>query len=102
MGMEFLSKFTGPLMVHSKLFTLVQGMISVAGPTNTQKDSVESHNFSTNKFPEVCINQMADQGDVLNITSTLISNSQTNICIYKVKSHADIAGNECADAIANY
>eukprot|EP00983_Pelagomonas_calceolata_P002827 93314-Pelagomonas_calceolata.AAC.2 len=23
-----------------------QGMLSVAGPTNTQKDSVESHNFS--------------------------------------------------------
>eukprot|EP00983_Pelagomonas_calceolata_P001465 49209-Pelagomonas_calceolata.AAC.1 len=30
-------------------------MISVAGPTNTQKDSVESHDFSTNKFPEVCM-----------------------------------------------
>eukprot|EP00983_Pelagomonas_calceolata_P077832 1154030-Pelagomonas_calceolata.AAC.1 len=28
------------------------GMISVAGPTNTPKDSVESHSFSTNKFPE--------------------------------------------------
>eukprot|EP00983_Pelagomonas_calceolata_P067625 1149540-Pelagomonas_calceolata.AAC.2 len=38
----------GPLMVQSKLFKLVQGMISIAGPTNTHKDSVESHNFSTN------------------------------------------------------
>eukprot|EP00983_Pelagomonas_calceolata_P071105 1151068-Pelagomonas_calceolata.AAC.1 len=35
MGMEFLS--------------------NVAGPTNTQKDSVESHNFSTNEFAEVCM-----------------------------------------------
>eukprot|EP00983_Pelagomonas_calceolata_P031216 980073-Pelagomonas_calceolata.AAC.1 len=33
---------------------------------------------------------------------TLISNSQANIYVYKVKSHAGIAGNECADAIANY
>eukprot|EP00983_Pelagomonas_calceolata_P060150 1146250-Pelagomonas_calceolata.AAC.2 len=49
MGMEFLSKFMGPLMVQSKLFKLVQGMISVAGPTNTQKDNVESHNLSTNE-----------------------------------------------------
>eukprot|EP00983_Pelagomonas_calceolata_P042598 1138563-Pelagomonas_calceolata.AAC.6 len=32
----------GPLMVQSKLFKLVQGMISIAGPTKTQKDSVES------------------------------------------------------------
>eukprot|EP00983_Pelagomonas_calceolata_P084299 1156330-Pelagomonas_calceolata.AAC.5 len=30
--------------------------------------------------------------------ASLISNSQTNICIYKVQSHAGIAGNECADA----
>eukprot|EP00983_Pelagomonas_calceolata_P047318 1140579-Pelagomonas_calceolata.AAC.2 len=32
----------------------------------------------------------------------LISNSQTNICFYKVKSHTGIAGNECADAFAKY
>eukprot|EP00983_Pelagomonas_calceolata_P079864 1154889-Pelagomonas_calceolata.AAC.1 len=38
----------------------------------------------------------------LKTISTLISNSQTNICIYKVKSHAGIVGNECADAIAKY
>eukprot|EP00983_Pelagomonas_calceolata_P010086 327843-Pelagomonas_calceolata.AAC.1 len=42
------------------------------------------------------------QGDVLKIISILVSNSKTNICVYKVKSHAGIAGNECADAIANY
>eukprot|EP00983_Pelagomonas_calceolata_P014445 460320-Pelagomonas_calceolata.AAC.1 len=28
------------------------GMISIAGPTNTQEDSVESRNFSTNEFAE--------------------------------------------------
>eukprot|EP00983_Pelagomonas_calceolata_P055348 1144115-Pelagomonas_calceolata.AAC.1 len=33
------------------------------------------------------------------LVSTLISNSQTNICVYKVKSHA---GTECADAVAKY
>eukprot|EP00983_Pelagomonas_calceolata_P059967 1146156-Pelagomonas_calceolata.AAC.6 len=42
------------------------------------------------------------QGDVLKIISSLISNSQTNIFDYKVKSHAGIAGNECADAIVKY
>eukprot|EP00983_Pelagomonas_calceolata_P073642 1152209-Pelagomonas_calceolata.AAC.4 len=39
------------------------------------------------------------QGDDLKNRFTLICNSQANICVYKVKSHA---GNECADAIANY
>eukprot|EP00983_Pelagomonas_calceolata_P023501 739894-Pelagomonas_calceolata.AAC.1 len=34
--------------------------------------------------------------------STLISNSQANIHVYKVKSHAGITGNECADAVAKY
>eukprot|EP00983_Pelagomonas_calceolata_P068908 1150133-Pelagomonas_calceolata.AAC.1 len=29
-------------------------------------------------------------------------NSQTNICVYKVKSHAGIAGNKYADAFAKY
>eukprot|EP00983_Pelagomonas_calceolata_P027408 860793-Pelagomonas_calceolata.AAC.1 len=55
MGMKFLSKFIGPLMFQSKLFRLVQGMIGVAGPTNTQKESMESHNFSINEFAEVCM-----------------------------------------------
>eukprot|EP00983_Pelagomonas_calceolata_P016583 523465-Pelagomonas_calceolata.AAC.1 len=34
--------------------------------------------------------------------STLISNSHTNIRFYRVKPHASIAGNGCADAIAKY
>eukprot|EP00983_Pelagomonas_calceolata_P035175 1099955-Pelagomonas_calceolata.AAC.1 len=46
MGMEFLSKFMGPLTVQSKLFELAEGLISIAGPTNTQKDIVESHNLA--------------------------------------------------------
>eukprot|EP00983_Pelagomonas_calceolata_P077499 1153887-Pelagomonas_calceolata.AAC.1 len=57
--MEFLSKFMGPLVVQSKLFKLVQGMISVAGPTDTQKDTVESHNFSSNDFAEFQSNARA-------------------------------------------
>eukprot|EP00983_Pelagomonas_calceolata_P049919 1141708-Pelagomonas_calceolata.AAC.2 len=29
-------------------------------------------------------------------------NSNTSICVYNVKSHAGIAGKECADSIAKY
>eukprot|EP00983_Pelagomonas_calceolata_P075550 1153064-Pelagomonas_calceolata.AAC.9 len=38
MGMEFVSKHIGTLVVKSQLFKLVKGMLSVTGPTNTQKD----------------------------------------------------------------
>eukprot|EP00983_Pelagomonas_calceolata_P069561 1150406-Pelagomonas_calceolata.AAC.2 len=36
MGMAFASKFNGTLVV--KMFKLVKGMLSITGPTNTQKD----------------------------------------------------------------
>eukprot|EP00983_Pelagomonas_calceolata_P005187 169368-Pelagomonas_calceolata.AAC.1 len=42
MGMKFASKFIGTLVVKSQLFKLVKGVFSVAGPTDTQKDGVES------------------------------------------------------------
>eukprot|EP00983_Pelagomonas_calceolata_P029245 916859-Pelagomonas_calceolata.AAC.1 len=35
MGMKFVSKFNGTLVVQSKLLKLVQGMLSVTGPTDT-------------------------------------------------------------------
>eukprot|EP00983_Pelagomonas_calceolata_P012933 412984-Pelagomonas_calceolata.AAC.1 len=41
MGMKFVSKFIGALVVKSQLFKPVKGALSVAGPTNTQKDGVE-------------------------------------------------------------
>eukprot|EP00983_Pelagomonas_calceolata_P055568 1144208-Pelagomonas_calceolata.AAC.9 len=41
-GMKFASKFIGVLAAKSQLFKLVKGVLSVAGPTNTQKDSGES------------------------------------------------------------
>eukprot|EP00983_Pelagomonas_calceolata_P079706 1154823-Pelagomonas_calceolata.AAC.2 len=53
MGMEFASKFIGALVVNSQLFKLVKGVLSVAGPTNTQKDGAESHNFCINEFAKV-------------------------------------------------
>jgi len=40
------------------------------------------------------------QGDILKILSNTIQNSQSHFVLYKVKSHAGIAGNECADALA--
>eukprot|EP00983_Pelagomonas_calceolata_P005456 177625-Pelagomonas_calceolata.AAC.1 len=49
MGMKFASKFIGVLVVKSQLFKLVNGVLSIAGPTNTQKDNVESHNFCINE-----------------------------------------------------
>jgi len=42
------------------------------------------------------------QGDILKIISNSIRNSHSHIFLYKVKSHAGIAGNECADALAKY
>jgi ribonuclease HI len=42
------------------------------------------------------------QGDILQNISTLISNTHSTIFLYKVKSHAGIAGNECADVIAKH
>eukprot|EP00983_Pelagomonas_calceolata_P016103 509229-Pelagomonas_calceolata.AAC.4 len=55
MGMKCLSKFIGALMVQSQLFKLFKGVLSLAGPTDTQKDGVESHNFCINEFAEVCM-----------------------------------------------
>eukprot|EP00983_Pelagomonas_calceolata_P079214 1154571-Pelagomonas_calceolata.AAC.1 len=51
--MKFASKFIGALVVESQLFKLIQGVLSIAGPTNTQKDGVESHDLSTNELAEV-------------------------------------------------
>jgi len=42
------------------------------------------------------------QGDILKILFNAIRNSQSHIFLYKVKSHAGIAGNECADSLAKY
>eukprot|EP00983_Pelagomonas_calceolata_P089171 1157285-Pelagomonas_calceolata.AAC.6 len=55
MGMKLASKCIGTLMVKFQLFELIKGMLDVAGPTNTQKDGVQSHDFSTNKFAEFCM-----------------------------------------------
>eukprot|EP00983_Pelagomonas_calceolata_P047592 1140727-Pelagomonas_calceolata.AAC.2 len=35
MGMQIASKFQGMLLVKAQLFELDQGMLSIAGPTNT-------------------------------------------------------------------
>eukprot|EP00983_Pelagomonas_calceolata_P003987 129702-Pelagomonas_calceolata.AAC.1 len=52
MGLEFASKFIGALVVKSQLFKLIKGVLSVVGPTNTQKDGVESHKFCINRLTE--------------------------------------------------
>eukprot|EP00983_Pelagomonas_calceolata_P135253 1162138-Pelagomonas_calceolata.AAC.6 len=39
-GMKFASKFDGTLVVKTQLGKLVKGMLSIAGPTNTQKDGM--------------------------------------------------------------
>eukprot|EP00983_Pelagomonas_calceolata_P029874 935343-Pelagomonas_calceolata.AAC.1 len=46
-GHAVASKLIGTLVVKSQLFELVKGMLKTAGPTNTQKDGVESLNFCT-------------------------------------------------------
>eukprot|EP00983_Pelagomonas_calceolata_P005910 195827-Pelagomonas_calceolata.AAC.1 len=48
MGMKFASEVIGALVVKFQLFKLVKGVLSTAGPSNTQKDGVKSHNFCIN------------------------------------------------------
>ncbi len=42
------------------------------------------------------------QSDILNKIANILRNCPMHICLYKVKSHAGVAGNECADAIAKH
>jgi len=42
------------------------------------------------------------QKDLLKKITNLIRNSETHISLYKVKAHAGLVGNECADAIAKH
>eukprot|EP00983_Pelagomonas_calceolata_P127268 1161387-Pelagomonas_calceolata.AAC.1 len=87
--------------------------ILLAGKDQSQADQpnsmaegppVQSHlsssNMKTPKLPGK--HKQHIQGDVLNIIPTLISNSETDNSIYKVKYHAGIAGNGCADALAKF
>eukprot|EP00983_Pelagomonas_calceolata_P035329 1104947-Pelagomonas_calceolata.AAC.2 len=40
MGMKFASKLNGTLVVKFQLFKLVKGVLSLTGPTDTQKDDI--------------------------------------------------------------
>jgi len=42
------------------------------------------------------------QGDILKILVQIIRNSPTPVHLFPAKPHADIAGYECADAVAKY
>eukprot|EP00983_Pelagomonas_calceolata_P049809 1141674-Pelagomonas_calceolata.AAC.6 len=46
------NKVIGRLVVKSQSFKLVKDMLNIVGPTNTQKDVLESHNFCIHKFAE--------------------------------------------------
>eukprot|EP00983_Pelagomonas_calceolata_P013331 426001-Pelagomonas_calceolata.AAC.1 len=50
MGMKLASKFNGTLMVKSKLFKLVKGVLNITGPANTQKDSMKSHSLVSSRY----------------------------------------------------
>eukprot|EP00983_Pelagomonas_calceolata_P076135 1153289-Pelagomonas_calceolata.AAC.2 len=53
LGMKSVSKFNGTLVVKSKLLKLVEGMLSVTGPTGTQKDG------NVTAFPLIFIHRSA-------------------------------------------
>eukprot|EP00983_Pelagomonas_calceolata_P031396 984833-Pelagomonas_calceolata.AAC.1 len=55
MGMKSASKSIGALMVKSQSFKLVKSVLSVAGPTNTQKDGVKGQKFCINVLTKICM-----------------------------------------------
>eukprot|EP00983_Pelagomonas_calceolata_P033422 1046915-Pelagomonas_calceolata.AAC.1 len=55
MGMKLASKFNGTLVVQSQLFKLVEDMLRIISPTNTQENGIKSHRFCINEFAEVCM-----------------------------------------------
>ncbi len=50
-------------------------------------------------YPQLHCNHV--QGGILKVLVQIIRNSPNPVHLFKVKSHAGIAGNECADAVAN-
>ncbi len=51
-------------------------------------------------YPE--LHRHHEQGDILKILMHIIRISPNPVHLFKVKSHAGIAGNECADAVAKF
>eukprot|EP00983_Pelagomonas_calceolata_P066027 1148835-Pelagomonas_calceolata.AAC.1 len=72
------------------------------GHSHIATDSLPSHHQIRKQtlYPE--LHSQHTQGHILGMIVQLICNSPTPIYLYKVKSHAGIAGNECADAIAKH
>eukprot|EP00983_Pelagomonas_calceolata_P054940 1143903-Pelagomonas_calceolata.AAC.1 len=57
MAMKFVSKFNGTSVVKSRLFELMKGELNIKGPTNTQKDGMNSYSFRFQAaYPPVWIN----------------------------------------------
>eukprot|EP00983_Pelagomonas_calceolata_P084115 1156298-Pelagomonas_calceolata.AAC.1 len=65
-------------------------------------DSLSSLNQIRKQILHLELHRQHVQGHILKIIIQLVRNSPTPIYLYKVESHAGIAGNECADAIAKH
>eukprot|EP00983_Pelagomonas_calceolata_P052336 1142809-Pelagomonas_calceolata.AAC.1 len=49
MGMNFVSKLNGTLMIQSQLLKVFEGVLSITSPTNAQEIYMKSHSFCTDK-----------------------------------------------------
>eukprot|EP00983_Pelagomonas_calceolata_P080299 1155097-Pelagomonas_calceolata.AAC.1 len=72
-----------------------------AALTHTLPQTASAHFTNSTKKQILCPEKHRHhvQGDVLKTISDLAHTSQGHIFFYKVISHAEIAGNECADMI---
>eukprot|EP00983_Pelagomonas_calceolata_P074925 1152769-Pelagomonas_calceolata.AAC.8 len=76
------------------------GVYHPDSPNYVQPNGAGITNTIQTLYPE--LHRQHVQGHILEISKQLVRNSPTPIHLYKVKSHAGIAGNKCAGAVAKH
>jgi len=76
--------------------TILHAHSHIATDSLSPLHQIRKHLF----YPE--LHRHHAQGDILKILMQIIRNSPNPVHLFKVRSHAGIAGNECADVVAKY